>query len=113
MQYIYALWTKTFRCPRVYDEYVLKKTFVEGLLFLIKHRMQLFCSNRNHVTLHKLEYDSTSLTRVQEAAGGVHKPNSNRSPQTLTSRRQVVIRVGDEVASMQNRRQAEEEEQSP
>lgn len=38
LQYANDLWMETLCCPRVYDEYVLKGTVVEGLRLPVIHK---------------------------------------------------------------------------
>lgn len=82
-----ALWMKTLCCPQEYEEYVLKETFMDGSLPLIRHGMHSFCSNNMYAALQKLAFKATSLTKVQKAVLGADALNSYQSPLTVIIRR--------------------------
>lgn len=60
-------WLKTLGCPHVYDEYVLKETFVEGLPQPIRQSMLPYCTSQRTAPLHKVVYKTTPLTKMEAA----------------------------------------------
>lgn len=59
-EYAKALWNKVFRCSRVYEEYLLKRIFVEGWSESIRHSMCVYWGSRNIDTV----YDSAQFATL-------------------------------------------------
>lgn len=68
LQYAEALWMKNVWGPQVYDEYVLKETFVEGLPSYIRHSMRSYCRKNKHAALQKFVHEVIFLTKLQNSA---------------------------------------------
>lgn len=51
MEYLEAIWNETLRCSCVYDEYVLKKVFIEGLHVLMRHGISSYRSSKKNATV--------------------------------------------------------------
>lgn len=83
LQYPEALWRKTFPCPQVYNKYVLKYTFLEGLPSSIRHSMHSFWTSSKHATSVNLAYKVRSLWKLGEEARVMDTSNSYQSPQKL------------------------------
>lgn len=62
--------------------------------------MRPFWINNKHAALHKLSYEASCLTKLQEVAGGVDALNNYRAPQAEITIHQVVSRIGDDVNAM-------------
>lgn len=82
LQYVDALWMKTLCCRHVFDESVLEGTFVKGLPPLLKNSMGSFWKSNKHAALQKsaLEHESTSLTKLPQAAQVMNTSNSFQAP---------------------------------
>lgn len=83
-EYAEALWNKALRCDRVYDEYVLKGIFIEGLHESIRHSMRSYWGSRKNATVHDLARHATSLTnlqhgsRIPDVPRNMDRPNNRR-----------------------------------
>lgn len=102
---------RTLRFPQVYDEHVLKRTFMQALPSSIKHRMHSLCSNNKHAALQKQAYEATSSAKLQEEARGVDTSNSFRSPPTVTSRHELVNMKVGKITSTQHCSRTEDSRQ--
>lgn len=60
-QYAEALAAKLFRGGEGYDEYLLKRIFIEGLYESVCHSTPSFCSTHHGSTLYGLDCHATSL----------------------------------------------------
>lgn len=82
LQFANELWIRTVRCPHLYDEYVLKWIFAEGLLHSIRHNARSCWSSQKTGLWQKVAYRATSLENVNAPTfPGVH-PYMNKNTGT-------------------------------
>lgn len=64
-EYTEALWKKALPCHCVYDEYMLKGMFIEGLIWSIRRTMWSYWSSEKDASIHDLARHLVSLTNLQ------------------------------------------------
>lgn len=85
---------KTFRFPQVDDEYVLIRTFVEGLPSSVRNNRLWFLGHNKHAAKQKFAYEAMSLTKLQEEVREWIRQTVISLPFTSISRHKLVRRTG-------------------
>lgn len=57
-------WLKTLTCRHIYEEYVIKRIFVKGILQSIGHIMKTYWDIHKNAQFQEIAYYATSLTKV-------------------------------------------------